>query len=241
MAKKTNKTKKKKQKISINPHNWNTTDADEILRRQVRADNESLKIENKDSAKDYFSVYSVSSARNNNKKYAVEIRSLYTNINSCNCPDYCTNHLGTCKHIEAVLKKFKKKGVRKFKQAASVGSERVEIFLDPSDKKTVRVLWPNKVSKKLRECIDPYFSSDGTLLGDTVSVFEDLRAEVSRNKRLRKLRLSQHIQHHIDYLKIQSQKLSSREAFLADVKQGKRSMDIVNIHYYLIKRRDCCI
>src|SRR3990167_1109765 len=144
-----------------------------------------------------------------------------------NCPDYCTNHLGTCKHIEAVLKSLKKKGVRKFKQAASVGSERVEIFLEPSDKKTIRVLWPNKIGKKLKEFIDPYFSADDILLGDTVSAFEALNTEVSCNKRFLNLRISQHIQHHIDYLKIQSQKLSAKEMFLIDVKRGKRSMDLV--------------
>jgi SNF2 family DNA or RNA helicase len=227
MARKSTKTKKKKQKISINQHNWNTTDADEILRRQIRADNEKFKIKNKHPVYPYFSVYAVSSSEKNNKQYTVEIRSLDANINSCNCPDYRTNHLGTCKHIEAVLKSLRKKGVRKFKQAMSIGSKRVEIFLEPSDKKTVRVLWPNKISKSLRAFIDPYFSADGTLLGDTVSAFEALSTEVGRNKRFRNLRISQHIQHHVDYLKIQSQKLSSKEMFLADVKQDKRSMDLV--------------
>ncbi len=226
VAKKSNKTKKKKEKATINPHNWNTTDADEILRRKIRADNGKFKIENKDPTHPYFSTYSVFSSEKNNKKYIVEIRSLDVNINSCNCPDYRTNHLGTCKHIEAVLKSLKKKGVRKFKQAASGGSNRAEIFLEPRDKKTIRVLWPNKISTSLRAFIDPYFSADGALLGDTVSAFEALRTDVNRNKRLRNLRISQHMQHHIDYLKIQSQKLSSKDAFLADVEQGKRSMDL---------------
>ena len=227
MTRKSTRTKKKKQKVTINLHNWDTTDADEILRRQIRADSEKFKIENKNPTYFYFSSYSVSSSGKNNKKYLVEIRSLNTNINSCDCPDYRTNHLGTCKHIEAVLKSLRKKGVRKFKQAASGGSKQVEIFVEPSDKKTIRVLWPNKVTKQLKELIDPYFSIDGTLLGDTVSTFETLYAAVNRNKRLRKLRISRHIQHYMDYLKIESQKLSSKEAFLTDVKHGKCSMDLV--------------
>jgi hypothetical protein len=56
-------------------------------------------------------------------------------INSCNCLDYRTNQLGTCKHIEAVLQSLKKKGVKKFKLAASEKSDLVEIFLEPDDKK----------------------------------------------------------------------------------------------------------
>ena len=221
------KKPQKKKKISINPHNWNTTDADEILRRQLRAEQEKFKIENKDTAQSYFSDYAVSSSINQQKKYLVEIRSLDTPINACNCPDYRANHLGTCKHIEAVFIWLRKKGIRKFKQAASEGSDRVEIFLEPSDKKTVRVMWPKRVSKNLREFIDPYFSADGTLLGNTVSMFETLHAAAHQNKRFRKLRISQHIQHHIDYLKVQTQKQVSKKAFLADIQKGKRHMDLV--------------
>jgi hypothetical protein len=35
--------------------------------------------------------------------YAVVLRSLTERVNSCDCPDFRSNLLGTCKHIEAVL------------------------------------------------------------------------------------------------------------------------------------------
>ena len=35
--------------------------------------------------------------------YRVHIRSLNRRANYCTCPDFATNQLGTCKHIEAVL------------------------------------------------------------------------------------------------------------------------------------------
>ena len=226
MAKKSNKTKRKKQKITIDAHNWNTTDADEILRRKIRADNEKFKIQNQHPDVLYFSSYYVSSVKTN-KQYLVEMRSLQQLINSCNCPDYRTNQLGTCKHIEAVLQSLKKKGVKKFKLAASEKSDLVEIFLDPDDKKTVRVLWPVKPSRKIKELVDPYFSVDGKLLGDIVGNFEKLCHAIDNNKRLRKIRISKHIQHHMDYLKANLQKLAARETFLQDVSLGKRNVNLV--------------
>jgi len=39
----------------------------------------------------------------------VAIRGLNTGDNYCSCPDYATNELGTCKHIEFVLGRLEKK------------------------------------------------------------------------------------------------------------------------------------
>ncbi len=48
-----------------------------------------------------FSNYEILGEKN--IRYTVEIRSLDEKINSCSCPDYHVNTLGTCKHIESVL------------------------------------------------------------------------------------------------------------------------------------------
>jgi ERCC4-related helicase len=42
------------------------------------------------------------------RDYRVVIRSLTQRRNSCSCPDFASNQLGTCKHIEAVLHKISK-------------------------------------------------------------------------------------------------------------------------------------
>ncbi|HUN03942.1 MAG TPA: SWIM zinc finger domain-containing protein, partial [Niabella sp.] len=48
------------------------------------------------------------------KTYKVAIRSKNNSRNFCNCPDFKTNGLGTCKHIEAVkLTLNKKRGFKK--------------------------------------------------------------------------------------------------------------------------------
>ena len=41
--------------------------------------------------------------------YRVHIRSLTRRANYCNCPDFASNQLGTCKHIEAVLHRVSKR------------------------------------------------------------------------------------------------------------------------------------
>jgi len=41
--------------------------------------------------------------------YQVQIRSLARRANHCTCPDFATNQLGTCKHIEAVLHQVAKR------------------------------------------------------------------------------------------------------------------------------------
>ncbi|MEK6557301.1 MAG: hypothetical protein AABZ14_03260 [Candidatus Margulisiibacteriota bacterium] len=43
-----------------------------------------------------------------NKTYKVAIRSMTPGFNYCSCPDFATNNLGTCKHIEFLLARFQK-------------------------------------------------------------------------------------------------------------------------------------
>jgi len=51
---------------------------------------------------------SIVSATHWKQKYHVHIRALNDKKNYCTCPDWSTNLLGTCKHIEAVLHQIKK-------------------------------------------------------------------------------------------------------------------------------------
>ena len=81
---------------------WLTTDADEIARRRERAAAERMRIDAGERSEPVFATFTVRSAAG--AEYRVEIRSLTTLENSCSCPDFRTNGLGTCKHIEAVTR-----------------------------------------------------------------------------------------------------------------------------------------
>ena len=70
------------------------------IRRQ-RAREGKFQIENL-GKKRVFSDYRVLNPQTGGQ-YLVSIRGLEVGDNSCTCPDFKTNTLGTCKHIEAVL------------------------------------------------------------------------------------------------------------------------------------------
>lgn len=64
---------------------------------------------------------SLDSAADGRTPYQVQIRSVEERINHCTCPDFATNRLGTCKHIEAVRHRLRKRAPRKFELYARQG------------------------------------------------------------------------------------------------------------------------
>lgn len=84
---------------------WVTTDEDERNIRKMRAATAKMSVRflgEKSIAP--FGDYEVASEEGRLKKtYRVEFRALDGYINSCSCPDFQKNGLGTCKHIERVI------------------------------------------------------------------------------------------------------------------------------------------
>ncbi len=164
-----NQAKKKsriKQKTPKPPRyqGWLSNDEQEIAPRQYRASQELMKIEKIPASQEFFDHYIVYSAHGESS-YQVEIRSLSTHINSCCCPDYQVNRLGTCKHIEATLLKLKNRRKRRFQQVAEIGSQPIEIFLDRRDE-AIKICWPghSKRRTKAHDILEPYFSVDGIII-----------------------------------------------------------------------------
>lgn len=238
---------------------WDTTDEDEIARRRLRGETEKFSVENLEPKQPYFSSFLLSSKNNSKheKQYCVEIRSLTERTNSCDCPDYRSNKLGTCKHIEHVLWRLRKSGVRAFKQAAQIGSPYLEIFLEHRTsticfvcpQKTVDVAAagvavPATVLAAACAAIDPFFSIDGTLMGNPVLTYPALRAAVTdfgmqQHSRKPKceghkwsIRVSRHIDHFINYQRSLAQKQTAREIFLNDVACAKKTLTVVNHQLY---------
>ncbi|MFH2005209.1 MAG: DEAD/DEAH box helicase [bacterium] len=74
--------------------------AEQIERRRKRGRSESYEISNL-GEHPIWSRFSVQGP--SGKQYEVAIRSLKAEIYHCQCPDFATNSLGTCKHVESVL------------------------------------------------------------------------------------------------------------------------------------------
>ena len=83
------------------PVDWQRT-----LRRQFGREQAFL-MENK-GVEPFFSDFRVSNPQSKSS-YRVAIRGLQPGDNFCSCPDYATNELGTCKHIEFTLATLQRK------------------------------------------------------------------------------------------------------------------------------------
>ena len=123
-------------------YDWRTTDSEEILKRRMRAKEESFAISNTAPSQPVFSNFRVKSG--SGLTYGVEVRSVQDRHFSCDCVDFRINGLGTCKHVEAVLLQLEARHKRLFKSAASAASPRIDLVVDPSAL-TLRV--PNRLNE----------------------------------------------------------------------------------------------
>jgi superfamily II DNA or RNA helicase len=98
--------------------------------------------------------------------YRVHIRSLDRRANYCTCPDFATNQLGTCKHIEAVLHRLAKR--RDVKQLEALGPPSPFVYLDwegdPAPQIRLHRTMPrldNPLDPELTELLDAHFDDTG--------------------------------------------------------------------------------
>jgi superfamily II DNA or RNA helicase len=108
--------------------NWRTTDQDEINRRRVRAAREPMRFCNLTPAHPVFANFSVESA--SGQTYRVELRGLAPLVASCTCVDFRVNGLGTCKHVEALLRELRAGDASALALAGEWGSSRIDLVPD---------------------------------------------------------------------------------------------------------------
>lgn len=218
---------------ALNALGWNTTDADEIERRRLRGQTEKLKIRMLEPEHGYFGSFLISS-KEQNTQYCVEIRSLSTHINSCECQDYRTNRLGTCKHIEHVLFRLQKKGRRKYTQAAIEGSPRIEVFMDRRTTNTMRISWPKNASSATRSLLEPFFKLDGTTLEPFTAACPKIRKAILgiKNSVQNKIRFSAHMEDIIEHKKFFEKTQKKKAIFLAELQQGKHHLNTLKFPLY---------
>lgn len=151
------KMKSKKKKPSFGT-GWVTTDDEERALRRYRAEIEGMTVRflgEKSLAP--FGDYEVASCEGRkNASYRVELRSLERFSNTCSCPDFQKNGLGTCKHIERVLIRAKRKA------KGIVQSSCGEIFMSP-DMKSVCFQQGEAMPKSAAESVRRHFAGEGRL------------------------------------------------------------------------------
>src|SRR5207302_385432 len=97
-------------------------------------------------------------------RYTVGVRGFEVGDNTCTCPDFKANTLGTCKHIEAVLESLKDEvppHVRQRKAAVT----RPEVFLHYGEQITLGLHLPPRHSDALADLARRYFDDKGLWKG----------------------------------------------------------------------------
>jgi hypothetical protein len=203
---------------------WHSTDELEIARRRWRAEVEQIEIKALSGKDRYYGDYSIRSGRDSSSPYRVEIRSLSALDNSCNCPDHRKNGLGTCKHIEAVLRRLRAYGEHAFEAAAQRGSPYVDIYLLRPGDPRVRVSWPAVPSRQATAVVGPFFSGDGHLLADPVDALPALKRALEKAPPAVReaVRVSEEVEEWVADLSRRRSRSKTREKFLEDVRAGKR-------------------
>jgi superfamily II DNA or RNA helicase len=159
----------------LSPADWQRQ-----LRRQFRREQD-FELENLTS-EPFFSEFRVSNPLSRSS-YRVAIRGLGPGGNFCACPDYSTNELGTCKHIEFTLARLEKK--RGFKAAFARGYHPAfsELYLRNDGKCRVHFRagtdCPLPVRKAAAQLFD--LGRDGVLADDRLGELEPFMDLASRS------------------------------------------------------------
>jgi superfamily II DNA or RNA helicase len=113
---------------------------------------------------------SIASAAAGHPPYRVELRSVSERLNHCTCPDLATNRLGTCKHIEAVRHRLRKRAPKKFERYAREGPPLSIVHLEwgVADAPRVRL---RRAGSGAPAWLDEHFDADGFLAGSLPGAF----------------------------------------------------------------------
>ena len=185
-SKKTAKIKKTSKKVSRKPspsprvsHTRRPDDMTDAawqtaLRRQM-AEKERFTIKNLGDQPVY-SDYSVYSPISKNT-YKVALRSRDNSLNFCSCPDFKTNQLGTCKHIESVrIQLGRRRGIKQLLDKVPVlPYSSLYVSYLGERKLKLRIGADNK--KKLEKWASNYFDKHYTLLPGAWSKIDQLLKE----------------------------------------------------------------
>jgi superfamily II DNA or RNA helicase len=119
----------------------------------------------------FFSEFAVTNPQTK-RTYCVRIRGLQTGDNHCSCPDFTTNTLGTCKHIEFTLSKLERRKGGREALKAGYQPPYSEVFLHYGAQREVRFRPGSNCSKELARLAAGYFDDEGHLLPDAFARFD---------------------------------------------------------------------
>lgn len=172
-------TKKEKEKETKVPYHYKPEelqleDWQKALRRQFAKDN-MFAISKLDNEL-VFGDYEVTNPINNNS-YKIAIRNNDNSLNFCSCLDFKTNHLGTCKHIEAV--KWKIESVAKYRKIFKLNyvPTYTSVYLQYKNKRCVKIRIGTDNESEFSLLSKKYFDNDLVLKEESYLCFESFLTE----------------------------------------------------------------
>ena len=211
----TEKEKKAKERPPVF-RGWISTDEDEIKRREWRGRTEIEEAQALDSR--LFGDYRVVSSSGGS--YTVEIRSLRERVNSCDCQDYRTNRLGTCKHVEGVLHRLRNANAR-----LAEANDRIEVFLDEAAGRLPKMTVPETVADPdLLQNVERLFPHVGR---GSPKALRELRNLAQANAG--GLRVSRRLDGWVASREAANRRHRERARFTADLEAGRRSLDFLKM------------
>ena len=130
--------------------------------RRRRAAEEQFRIQNLGRNR-VFSDYQISNPASGGQ-YRVSIRGFDVGDNTCECPDFRTNTLGTCKHIEAVLASLREDMPPQLRRRKAAVTH-PEIYLNYGEQLRVGLHLPPRHSDLLRALAEAFFDPRGLWKG----------------------------------------------------------------------------
>ncbi len=116
-----------------------------------------------------FSEYAVMNPATK-RTYRVAIRGDRPGVNYCACPDYSVNTLGTCKHIEAVLHRLRKRHTVALRQGYRPPFAEVHVRYGP--KREVMFSEGTACPPVLRQLANRFFDGQGILRPESFERFD---------------------------------------------------------------------
>jgi superfamily II DNA or RNA helicase len=123
-----------------------------------------------------FSEFEVANPQSKSS-YRVHIRGPLPGDNYCSCPDFATNALGTCKHIEFTLATLERKRGGAAALRSGFQPPYSEVYLQYGARREVRFRPGDACPVELARLAEQYFGPDGTLLPDAFAKFETFLAK----------------------------------------------------------------
>jgi superfamily II DNA or RNA helicase len=130
-------------------------------------------------AEPVFSDFRVSNPRSGSV-YRVAIRGSRPGDNYCSCPDFATNALGTCKHVEFVLRRLETRARTRVILQRGFQPPFSEIVLQYGAKRDVRFRPGTSCPHRLTALAAKYFDSQQILRADAYATFESFLPQAAK-------------------------------------------------------------